>query len=61
MDVTSELEVFYRLSETEQRILRTAALMGATPLACAMFEVYFPELPPERLKRIREEITALKY
>jgi hypothetical protein len=56
----SDLELYFRLNETERRILRAAARMGGTPLACAIFELYFPGLAPERLRILREEIAALK-
>jgi hypothetical protein len=52
--------VYFRLNDTERRIVQTAARMGETPLACAVFKLYFPGLAPERLQSLREEITALK-
>ena len=60
MDVKSNLELYFRLNETERGIVWTAARKGDTPLARAIFELYFPELTPERLQSLREEITALK-
>ena len=60
MDEKSDLEVYFRLNETERRILRAAAKMGGTPLACSVFELYYPTLSPERLRFLREEIRELK-
>lgn len=60
MDVQSDLELYFRLNETERKIVQTAARMGGKPLACAVVELYFPELTPDRLQSLREEITALK-
>ena len=60
MDVKSDLEVYFRLNENERRIVQMSASMAAMPLACAVFELYFPGLTPERLQSLREEITALK-
>jgi hypothetical protein len=60
VDVKSDLEVYFRLNDTARRIVRTAARMGSTPLACAVFELYFPELTPDRLRSLREELTAMK-
>ena len=34
--------------------------MGGTPMACAVFELYFPGLSTERLRILREEIRELK-
>jgi hypothetical protein len=56
----SDLELYFRLNETERRIVQTAARMGDKPLACAVVELYFPTLSPERLQSLREEITVLK-
>ena len=60
MGEKSDLELYFRLNETERRILRAAAGMGDKPLACAVVELYFPTLSPERLQSLREEITVLK-
>ena len=60
MDEKSDLELYFRLNETERRIVQTAARMGDKPLACAVVELYFPTLSPERLQSLREEITVLK-
>ena len=60
MGEKSDLELYFRLNETERRILRAAAGMGDTPLACAVFELYFPTLSPERLRILRLGIVALK-
>jgi hypothetical protein len=56
----SDLELYFRLNETERRIVQTAARMGGTPLACAIFELYFPELTPDRLRILRLVIVALR-
>ena len=60
MGEKSDLELYFRLNETERRILRAAARMGGTPLACAIFELYFPTLSPERLRILRLGIVALR-
>ena len=60
MDEKSDLELYFRLNETERRILRAAAGMGDKPLACAVVELYFPTLSPDRLRILREEIRELK-
>ena len=60
MGEKSDLELYFRLNETERRIVQTAARMGDKPLACAVVELYFPTLSPERLQSLREEITVLK-
>jgi len=39
----SDLELYFTLNETERRIVQTAARMGDTPMACAVFELYFSE------------------
>ena len=60
MGEKSDLELYFRLNETERRILRAAARMGDKPLACAVVELYFPTLSPDRLRILREEIRELK-
>ena len=60
MGEKSGLEVYFRLNETERRIVQTAARMGDKPLACAIFEVYFPTLSPDRLRILRLVIVALR-
>ena len=60
MDEKSDLEVYFRLNETERRIVQTAARMGGTPLACSVFDLYFPTLSPERLRFLRLGVVALK-
>jgi hypothetical protein len=60
LDEKSDLEVYFRLNETERRIVQTAAKMGDTPMACAVFELYFPRLSPERLRILRLGVVALK-
>ena len=60
MNVQNDLELYFGLNENERRIVQTAARMGATPLACAVFELYFPTLSPERLRILRGEIATLK-
>ena len=60
MDEKSELELYFRLNETERRIVQTAARMGATSGGRSVFELYFPGLSTERLRILREEIRELK-
>ncbi len=60
VDVKSDVEMYFKLKETERRIVRMAARIGDAPLACAIFELYFPTLSPRRLRILREEITALQ-
>lgn len=60
VDVQNDLELYFGLNENERRIVQMAVRIGDTPLACAIVEVYFPELTPERLQSLKEEITALK-
>ena len=60
MGEKSDLELYFRLNETERRIVQTAARMGDKPLACAVVELYFPTLSPDRLRILREEIRELK-
>jgi hypothetical protein len=60
VDVKRDLEVYFRLDENERRIIQAAARMGDTPLACAVFELYFPTLSPERLRILRGAIATLK-
>jgi hypothetical protein len=54
----SDLELYFKLTETERRIVRTAARVGDTPGGDLLFNLYFPKLPPERLRILREEIAA---
>jgi hypothetical protein len=60
VDVKSDVEMYFRLEETERRIVQTAARAGDAPLTYAVFELYFPTLSPRRLRILREEIAALK-
>jgi hypothetical protein len=58
--VKSDMDLYFQLNDTERRIVRTAARMGDTPGSRLVFELYFPTLPPERLRILRREIGALK-
>ena len=60
MDEKSDLELYFRLNETERRIVQTAARMDDTPMACAVFDLYFPGLAAERLRILRLGVVALK-
>ena len=53
MYVKSDMDLYFQLNDTERRIVRTAA-------SRLVFELYFPTLPPERLRILRREIGALK-
>ena len=60
MGEKSDLELYFRLNETERRIVQTAARMGDKPLACAVVELYFPTLSTERLRILRLGVVALR-
>ena len=60
VDVKSDVEMYFRLEETERRIVQTAARAGDAPLTYAVLKLYFPTLSPRRLRILREEIAALK-
>ena len=60
MDEKSDLELYFRLNETERRIVQTAARMGDTSGGRSVFELYFPRLTPERLRILRLGIVALR-
>jgi hypothetical protein len=60
LDEKSDLELYFRLNETERRIVQTAARMGDTPGSRSVLELYFPRLTPERLRILRLGIVALR-
>ncbi len=55
--MTANLELYFRLSVAERRVVRTAAKLGLTPSTLSLFQLYFPKVSADDLRWLIAEIV----
>jgi hypothetical protein len=56
--MSSYLDRYFSLNDTERSIVRTAAMSGDSPLTRQMLQLYFPKLSPEEITALMGDLRA---